>query len=67
MVYIFGWLFKFLKSLRKCSKLVLGLGCLKYGAPHSELFAISRTPSRNKLSTSYLNIFPCTFGTGYVL
>ena len=43
----------------------LGLGCAKDGNPHSGSFANSRTPNMNKLSTHFLNISSCTFGTGY--
>ena len=36
---------------------------MKYGDPHSESFATSRTHSRTKRATSSLNIYSCTFGT----
>ena len=55
-------LFKFISSLRKYTRF-LGLGCEKDGAPHSESFDFSSTPSRNKSSTSFLKLSPCTFGT----
>ena len=42
-----------------------GLADAKDGATHSEYFATSRTPSRNILSTSFLNISLCTFSNGY--
>ena len=58
-------LFIFLKSIRKRTWLDLFLGCMKYWDPHSESFATSRDPSRNKFSTSFLKISLCTFGTGY--
>ena len=41
------------------------LGCGKYGAPHYESFGFLITPSRTKHSTSFLNIFSCTFVTRY--
>ena len=41
------FLFKFLKLLIKFTQFVLGLGCAKYESFHSELFVLSRTPSRN--------------------
>ena len=47
------------------NKFELGLGCAKDGANNSESFYISRTTSRTKLSTSFLNISLCNFGTGY--
>ena len=43
----------------------LDLGCAKDGAPHSESFDTSETPSRTKRSTSFLKISLCIFGTGY--
>ena len=55
--FCFNYLFIFLKSLRKCTRFVLGLGCVKDGAPHSESFAKSRTLSRNK-RTTYFWTFP---------
>ena len=58
-------LFKFIKSLRKRTQLVLCLGCAKYGAYHYESFHLLRTPSGKKCSTSFLNIYLCNFGTGY--
>ena len=65
MFFCFNCLFRFLKSLRKHTWFYLGLGCAKDGASHSESFATSRTHSRNKRSTTFLNISSCTFGTGY--
>ena len=38
---------------------------MNYGASHSESFATLMTRNRNKHSTFFLNIFSCTFGTGY--
>ena len=61
----FIWLFKFIKSLRKCTHLVFGLECEKYEDFHSEVFVFSRTLSGTKHSTSFLNISSCSFGTGY--
>ena len=40
---------------------------MKDGALHSELFALSRTPSRTKRPTYFFNISSCNFGTGYGL
>ena len=58
-------LFRLLKSLRKSARFDLGSGCAKDGVPYSESFATSRNPSRNKRSTSFLEISRCTFVTGY--
>ena len=44
----FNYLFRFLKSLRKSTRFVLGLVYENYGAPHSESFDMPRTPSRTK-------------------
>ena len=63
----FKCLFEILKSLRKCTRLVLGLVCAKDGSPHSESFSISSTPSRTKFSTYFFNISSCSFITGYGL
>ena len=40
MVYIFGWWFKFINSPRKFTWFVLGLGCVKDGAPQYDSYAI---------------------------
>ena len=61
----FNYLFRFLKSLIRILLFNLGLGCAKYGDPHSESFYTSRTPNRTKFSTSFLKLYSCTFGTGY--
>ena len=61
----FNCLFRFLKSLRKHTRFYLGLGYSKDGADHFELLARSRNPSRNKRSTSFLNISLCNFSIGY--
>ena len=61
----FSCLFRFLKSIRERSKFDLGLDWAKDGAPHSESFDTLRTPSRTEHITYFLNIYPCTFGTGY--
>ena len=63
----FNCLFRFLKSLRKYTRFDLGLGWAKDGDTHYESFANLRTPSITKRSTSFLNIYSCTFGTGYGL
>ena len=55
--YCFNCLFKFLKSIRKLTRLDLGLGRAKYGAPHSVSFATFSTPSINKCSASFKNKF----------
>ena len=65
MWFLLNCLFKFLKSIRKRTPFDVGLGCEKDGAPHSESFATSRTHSRTKRSTSFLNISSCTLGTRY--
>ena len=62
---LFDWLFKFIKSIWKCNQYLFGLGCKKYGSPHSDSFDFSRTPSITKHSKYFLNIYPCTLGTGY--
>ena len=56
----FNCLFRFLKSLRKCTQIVLGLGCSKDEAPRSELFDLSRNISRAKRSTSFLTFLYVT-------
>ena len=61
----FSCLFKFLKSLRKCTCFALRLVCERYGAPHSELFYLLRNPSRTKWSVFFLNNYLCNFVTGY--
>ena len=61
----FNCLFRFLDSLIKCTQFDLVLGFAKDGATHSESFAISRTPNMTKSSTPCLNIYFCTFDTGY--
>ena len=63
----FNCLFRFIQSLIKRTRLFLGLSCAEDGDTHSESFDSPRTSSRNKRSTSYLNIFSCTFGTRYGL
>ena len=63
-MFCFNYLFIFLKSLSKHNMFDLCLGCVKDGSPHYELFTSSRTPSRTKRSTSFLNIYSFTFGTG---
>ena len=63
----FNCLFIFLRSLRKLTRFDLGLDCAKDGAPHSEYLDFSIILSRNKRSTSALNIPLCTLGTGYGL
>ena len=65
--FCFNCLFRFLKILRKLTRFDLGLDCAKDGAPHSESFATSRTPSNTKCSTSFLNIYSCTFVNVYVI
>ena len=64
MVFILTAYLNF-KSLRKHTKFIFGLGCAKYGSTHSESFYFKINPSRTKLSTYLLNIYPCNFGTGY--
>ena len=61
----FNYLFKFLKSLRKRTWFVFGLVCVKDGDPHSESFDFSINPNITKQYTSFSNIYPCIFGTGY--
>ena len=39
-----------------------GLGCTKYGAPNSDLFAFSRNASRTNNSTYFLKIYSFNFG-----
>ena len=63
--FLFNCLFRFLKSLGKRTRFYLGLGCAKDGAPHSESFTTSVTHTRTKRPTSLLNIYSCTFSTGY--
>ena len=63
----FNFIFKFLKSLIKRNRFVLGLGCAKDGAPHSGSFALSRNPSRTKHSDYSFNVYSYIFGTGYGL
>ena len=63
--FCFNYLFVFLKSLKKRNRFYLDLGWVKDGALHSESFATSRTYSRNRRSTSFLNVSSCTFGTWY--
>ena len=65
MVHAFIFSFNFLKSLRKRTHFFVGLGCAKYGAPHSESFSTPSTPNRTKFSTSFLDIYSCNFVTGY--
>ena len=57
-------LFKYIKSLIKCTLFVLGLGCTKYGSPHSESNELSRTPSITKRYILF-NLSLCNFVTGY--
>ena len=45
----------------------LALGYEKDGDPHYMLLSLSRTTRRTKLPTSFMDISPCTFGTGYGL
>ena len=47
------------------TRLFFDLGCLNDGDPHSDSFSVSRSSSRTKRSTSFLNISSCTLGTGY--
>ena len=61
----FNYLYRFLKSLRKCTQFDLGLVCAKDGYPHSKLFSTSRDLSYTKHSTSFFDIYLCNFGTGY--
>ena len=61
----FDCLLVFLKSLRKRTQFDLGLGCTKDWDPHYGSLVYSRTPSRTKLSTPFLNIYLCNFSTGY--
>ena len=61
----FNYLFGFLKSIINHNRFALGLGCAKYRDPYSELFAFWWNISRNKRSTSFLNIYFCTFGNGF--
>ena len=63
--FCYNCLFWFIKSLKKHTQFDLGLGCAKDGDPHSESFYISRTLSKTKNLTSFLNISLCNFGTGY--
>ena len=63
--FLFNFLFRFLKLLRRRNRFDLGLGCANNLVPHYESFATSRTPSTTKRSTSSLNISSCTFVTWY--
>ena len=56
----FNCLFRFINSLRKCTQFDLVLGFAKNGDPHSESFALPNTPSRTKLSASFLTFIHVT-------
>ena len=52
-MFLFNCLFRFLKKLRKRTRLDLGLGEAKDGATHSESFATLKIPIRTRRSTSF--------------